>query len=69
MSDVRVAVLDDYWRMAEKAVDWSSLDGATVDFFYDTLIDPAAIIERLKPYDALVTTRERTRFPAEVLEG
>ncbi|MGY8733990.1 MAG: D-2-hydroxyacid dehydrogenase family protein, partial [Pirellulales bacterium] len=32
-------------------------------------IDPAAIVDRLKPYDALVTTRERTRFPAEVLEG
>ena len=34
MTDVRVAVLDDYWRMTEKAVDWSSLDGASVDFFY-----------------------------------
>jgi phosphoglycerate dehydrogenase-like enzyme len=69
MADVRVAVLDDYWRMAEDAVDWESLDGASVDFFYDTLVDPAEIIERLMPYEVLVTTRERTRFPAEVLEG
>ena len=69
MADVRVAVLDDYWRITEAAVDWKSLNGASVDFFYDTLIDPAAIVDRLKPYDALVTTRERTRFPAEVLEG
>ena len=69
MADVRVAVLDDYWRITEATVDWKSLNGASVDFFYDTLIDPAAIVDRLKPYEALVTTRERTRFPAEVLEG
>ena len=69
MTGIRVAVLDDYWRMAEDAVDWSVLDGATVDFFYDTLIEPAAIIDRLKPYEVLMTTRERTRFPAGVLDG
>ena len=69
MSDARVAVLDDYWEIAEGAADWGSLEVATVDFFHDTLVEPAAIIERLRSYDALVTTRERTRFPAEVLEG
>ena len=69
MGDVRVAVLDDYWQMAEGAVEWRSLDGASVDFFHDTLIEPAEIIDRLLPYEVLVTTRERTRFPAEVLAG
>jgi phosphoglycerate dehydrogenase-like enzyme len=69
MADVRVAVLDDYWRIAEGMVDWGSLGVSTVDFFHDTLIEPGAIVERLKSYDVLVTTRERTRFPAEVLEG
>lgn len=69
MSDVRIAVLDDYWHIAEGAANWASLDGARVDFFHDTLIEPSAIVERLRPYDALVTTRERTRFPAAVLEG
>ncbi len=69
MSEIRIAVLDDYWHIAEDAADWASLDGAAVDFFHDTLIDPSEIVERLRPYDALVTTRERTRFPAEVLEG
>ncbi len=69
MPDVRVAVLDDYWRVAEGAADWGSLEGVGVDFFHDTLVEPAAIVERLLPYDVLVTTRERTRFPGEVLEG
>ena len=69
MGDVRVAVLDDYWQMAEGAVDWRGLDVSSVDFFHDTLIDPAEIIDRLLSYEVLVTTRERTRFPAEVLAG
>ncbi len=69
MAEVRIAVLDDYWHIAEDAADWASLDGVGVDFFHDTLIEPSEIVERLRPYDALVTTRERTRFPVEVLEG
>ena len=69
MGDVRVAVLDDYWKMAQGAVDWMGLDVASVDFSHDTLIDPAEIIDRLLSYEVLVTTRERTRFSAEVLAG
>ena len=68
IADVRIAVLDDNWRITEGTVDWKSLDGASVDFFYESLIAAAAIVDRLKPYDALGTTRERTRFSAEVLE-
>jgi len=64
---VRVAVLDDYWHVAEELADWGSLAGADVDFFYDTLLDVEALVERLTPYEAIVTTRERTRFPREVL--
>ena len=64
---VRVAVLDDYWRVAEELADWDSLAGADVDFYYDTLLDIDALVDRLAPYEAIVTTRERTRFPREVL--
>jgi len=64
---VRVAVLDDYWHVAEELADWDSLAGADVDFYYDTLLDVDALVDRLAPYEAIVTTRERTRFPREVL--
>jgi phosphoglycerate dehydrogenase-like enzyme len=64
----RVAVLDDYLHFAEGAADWSSLSGVQIDFFHETLLDHDALVERLAPYEALVTTRERTRFPREVLE-
>jgi len=69
MPEIRIAVLDDYWRIARDSANWSVLDGASVDFFHDTLIEPPGTVERLKPYDAVVTTRERTAFPAQVLEG
>ncbi len=37
-------------------------------FFADTIHDTDVLVERLEPFDALVTTRERTKFPREVLE-
>ena len=63
----RIAVLDDYWEIASELADWDSLAGVDVDFFHDTLLDHDALVERLLPYAVLVTTRERTRFPREVL--
>lgn len=63
----RIAVLDDYMKMAEGAVDWALLD-AEVAFFYDTIHDEDALVARLQSFDALVTMRERTRFPRSVLE-
>ena len=64
---IRIAVLDDYWRIASELADWDSLAGVDVDFFHDTLLDDDALVERLLPYTVLVTTRERTRFPRAVL--
>lgn len=64
----RIAVLDDYLHFAEGAADWNSLSGADIDFFHETLLDQDALVERLTPYEVLVTTRERTRFPRAVLE-
>ena len=63
----RIAVLDDYMGVAEGAVDWNSL-GVEVEFFCDTIHDEDALVARLQCFDALVTMRERTRFPRAVLE-
>lgn len=64
---MQIAVLDDYLNVAEEAADWASLD-ADVTFFYDTIHDRDVLVDRLSPFDAIVTTRERTRFPREILE-
>ncbi|MEX0761230.1 MAG: D-2-hydroxyacid dehydrogenase family protein [Dehalococcoidia bacterium] len=63
-----IAVLDDYLHIAKEAANWESLKPAEISFFHDTLTDNDALVDRLRPFDVLVTTRERTRFPREVLE-
>ena len=65
---IRIAVLDDYQGAARELADWGAIDGAFVEFFADTLTDTDALVARLAPFDALVTMRERTRFPAALLE-
>ncbi|NUR06423.1 MAG: D-2-hydroxyacid dehydrogenase family protein [Nocardioidaceae bacterium] len=67
---MRIAVLDDYQGVALEMADWSPvLARAEVDVFRDHVTDPAALVERLAPYDVVVLMRERTPFPAEVVNG
>jgi phosphoglycerate dehydrogenase-like enzyme len=66
---VRIAVLDDYQRVASKLADWSALDRrASVNFFNDHLASADAVVERLLPYDAVCVMRERTPMSRTVLE-
>lgn len=65
----RVAVLDDYQGAAAALPYWTRLEGrARLDVFRDTLKNEAALAERLAPYEIIVPIRERTRFPASLLE-
>ncbi|MFC7597429.1 D-2-hydroxyacid dehydrogenase family protein [Terrabacter sp. GCM10028922] len=69
---MRIAVLDDYQGVALTSADWSPVTdhataSSTVDVFRDHLSEPAALVERLEPYDAVVVMRERTPLPREVL--
>jgi phosphoglycerate dehydrogenase-like enzyme len=64
----RVAVLDDYQRVAESATDWSILgDDVAVTFFHDHVDEQRQLINRLAPFEVVVAMRERTAFPGEVL--
>lgn len=58
---MRVAVLDDYQRVAHRCADWSGLD---VDFVHDHL-EADALRERLSGVEVVVAMRERTAFDAE----
>src|SRR5688572_11847124 len=65
---LRVAVLDDFQRIAEQVADWSQLgDAAEVTFFHDHVDDPHKLVNRLRSYDVVVAMRERTPFSGEVL--
>ena len=66
MTSTRIAILNDYQHAAMTFADWSSLD-AEAKVFDEAFPDADALVEQLADFDVLVLMRERTRFPAEVL--
>jgi phosphoglycerate dehydrogenase-like enzyme len=66
--EVRVAVLDDYQKVAATMADWDGLPAAEVRFFHDHIADPEALVAALEPFEVIVAMRERTAFPREVLQ-
>jgi phosphoglycerate dehydrogenase-like enzyme len=67
--NLQVAVLDDYQNAARDFGPWSELAGsAVVTIFNDHLADVGALAARLAPFEVVVATRERTRFPRQLLE-
>ncbi len=67
---MKIAILDDYQQVAMASADWSSLPAGTeVNSFADTLADLDALVRRLQPYEVIVAMRERTRFPAQVIDA
>jgi D-3-phosphoglycerate dehydrogenase len=65
---VKLAILDDYQRVALAYADWESLKEVEVRVFHDafTGLDHAA--RALKPFDIVCLMRERTPFPRALIE-
>ena len=60
----KIALLDDWQRVARTAADWSPLTArADVTFFTEPFADEDAAARQLAPFDVLLVTRERTPFP------
>ncbi len=67
---MKIAILDDYQQIALQAADWKSLPAGTeVKSFSRHIPEQAEVIKQLQPFDVIVAMRERTRFPAEVIEA
>jgi phosphoglycerate dehydrogenase-like enzyme len=65
----RLAILDDYQKVALQMADWKSLGSAVeVEVFHDTLSDQDALVERLSDFEIIVAVRERTPFRSALLE-
>lgn len=66
----KIAILDDYQRVAQEVADWSGLPGEVEIVQFDTFIQTSedAVADALKGFDVAVCMRERTRFPASQLE-
>ena len=70
MADIKIAVLDDYMKIADSLADWTSLpSNVHTDFFTEKLPEGTdARATALADYDVLVLTRERTPLPRALLE-
>lgn len=65
----RVVVLDDYQHAALEVADWSAVqERAAVEVLSEHIADPDELVRRLAGHEIVVAMRERTPFPAEVLE-
>ncbi|MFE9004076.1 D-2-hydroxyacid dehydrogenase family protein [Streptomyces sp. NPDC007875] len=65
----RVAILDDYQGVARGYADWGTLpDGAHLRVFTEPLGGSEDVIAALEPFDVIVAMRERTAFPAAVID-
>ena len=67
---MKIAILDDYQQISRQLADWSSLpSGTRVDALAENIADRDELVRRLEPYDVVVAMRERTRFPAAVIDA
>jgi phosphoglycerate dehydrogenase-like enzyme len=66
---MKIAILDDYQNAALGSADWASLPGEpSITAFDHHLGDESAVAEALAEYEVVVAMRERTPFPASLLE-
>jgi phosphoglycerate dehydrogenase-like enzyme len=66
---MRLAILDDYQKVALAMAGWDSLRPAVeVQTFHDTLASEDAVAERLRDFEIVVAMRERTAFRRSLLE-
>ena len=65
---MKVAVLDDYQRVALEYADWQSLKGAEVQVFHEAFRSAEEAAEKLEPFDAVCLMRERTAFGRALID-
>ena len=67
---MKLAVLDDYQRLAEQSADWGRLRrrGVEISVFHEAFTSAEDASAKLAPFEILVLMRERTPFPRELIE-
>jgi phosphoglycerate dehydrogenase-like enzyme len=65
----KLAIIDDYERVALGLADWSAIKGdVEISVFHDHLLDEDAVAERLADFEIVCMMRERTPFPRSLIE-
>jgi D-3-phosphoglycerate dehydrogenase len=65
---MRIAVLDDYQQAFATMAAFPKLEGHDVVVFNDTVKDPLALAERLRDFDAVLLTQQRTAMTRATIE-
>jgi D-3-phosphoglycerate dehydrogenase len=65
---MKLAVLDDYQRLALEYADWTSLNGVEVQVFHDAFSSTDEAALKLKAFDIVCLMRERTPFPRALID-
>ena len=65
----KIAVLDDYQKIAEHIVDWSKLPSDCDLTFFNQWIDPSNLSDDLEQFDVIAAMRERTVFDRQTIES
>jgi phosphoglycerate dehydrogenase-like enzyme len=66
---MRIALLDDYQHVARASADWGSLPAdCNLQVFHDRLATEDEAARKLADFDIVMALRERTAFPASLLE-
>ncbi|HTK00852.1 MAG TPA: D-2-hydroxyacid dehydrogenase family protein [Bordetella sp.] len=67
---MKIAILDDYHGVAKDYADWASLGPqASVQVFREYLPEGPQRASALQPFDVIVIMRERTPFPADLINA
>ena len=64
----KVAILDDYPRLALKLADWSPVQSRAEVTVFDRHLSEDEAAEALQPFDVICTLRERMAFPRTLIE-
>jgi phosphoglycerate dehydrogenase-like enzyme len=65
---IKIAILDDYAKVALQVADWSALDGKAEITVFDRHLTEDEAAVALKPFDVLCTVRERMSLPRNLFE-
>ena len=66
---MKIAILDDYLDVALRLTDWQQLGSdADIQVFHKPFSDAQETVSALREFGVIVAMRERTGFPAEILE-
>lgn len=65
---MKLAILDDYQKIALKSADWSRLKSVSVKVFHQAFTSVEDAAKKLAPFEILCLMRERTAFPRALVE-